>query len=76
MMPWISDNWNNHFRWKGDGPMPADQKEKLREYVKKAHRHGRLVRFWATPENERVWEELLAADVDLIGSDDLERLQQ
>jgi len=76
VMPWISENWNNQFHWKGDGPMPADQREKLRSYVAKAHQHGRLVRFWATPENEAVWQELLAADVDLIGTDQLAQLQQ
>lgn len=75
-MPWVSENWNNHFSWKGDGAMPPDQKEKLQGYVKRAHEHGRLVRFWATPENEEVWKELLAAKVDLIGSDDLGRLQR
>lgn len=76
VLPWISENWNNQFRWKGDGPMPAAEREKLREYVAKAHQHGRLVRFWATPENEAVWQELLAADVDLIGTDRLDRLQR
>jgi hypothetical protein len=76
VMPWISENWNNQFRWKGDGPMPADQRRKLRDYVAKAHEHGRLVRFWATPENEAVWRELLAADVDLTGTDQLEKLQR
>ncbi len=76
VLPWISENWNNQFRWKGDGPMPADQQKKLREFVAKAHQQGRLVRFWATAENEEVWKELLAADVDLIGTDKLDQLQQ
>lgn len=76
VMPWISENWNNQFRWTGSGPMPADQQKKLRDYVATAHEHGRLVRFWATPENEAVWRELLAADVDLIGTDQLDQLQR
>jgi hypothetical protein len=76
VMPLISENWNNQFRWKGDGSMPADQQKKLRDYVANAHQHGRLVRFWATPENEAVWKELLVADVDLIGTDDLDKLQR
>lgn len=76
VMPWISANWTEQFRWRGDGPMPEAERTKLREYVAKAHEHGRIVRFWATPENEAVWKELLAADVDLIGTDDLDRLRQ
>ena len=76
VMPWISENWNSQFHWTGEGPMPAEERSKLRAYVAKAHAHGRLVRFWATPENDAVWQELLAADVDLIGTDKLEKLQR
>lgn len=74
LLPLISDNWNNHFQWKGEGEMPADQKAKLNELVEKAHAKGRLVRFWATPEHPKVWGELDGAGVDLIGTDLLERL--
>lgn len=73
-MPMISDNWSNHFSWQGDGPMPEDARTKLREVVRKAHAEGRVVRFWGTPENEVFWRELRAADVDLIGTDQLARL--
>ncbi|MGZ8901052.1 MAG: hypothetical protein ACXW3Z_13245, partial [Limisphaerales bacterium] len=29
-MPLVSDNWNNHFTWKGSGEFPADEREKLK----------------------------------------------
>ncbi|PQO47913.1 hypothetical protein C5Y93_01930 [Blastopirellula marina] len=74
LLPLISDKWGSHFKWKGEGEMPADQKAKLREIVKKAHAKGRIVRFWATPEHPKVWSELNDAGVDLIGTDMLERL--
>ena len=73
-MPWISDNWNLHFRWYGDGPMPDEQRKKLRAIVSKAHADGRRVRFWGTLDKEGLWNELLAADVDLIGTDNLPKL--
>jgi len=76
LMPLISDNWGKHFRWRGKGPMPTAEREKLRKIVGKAHRAGRRVRFWATPENAAVWNELYDAGVDLINSDDLDGLQQ
>jgi hypothetical protein len=76
LVPWVSANWTLLFRWRGDGPMPDAEKRKLREYVGKAHQHGRLVRFWATPESETVWAELRAAGVDLIGTDKLDELQK
>jgi hypothetical protein len=76
LMPVISDNWRLHFRWRGDGAMPAAERQKLRGVVAKAHAQGRRVRFWATPEKEAFWKELLAAGVDLVNTDELARLGQ
>ena len=75
LVPWISANWNLLFRWRGDGPMPEAEQAKLRGLVEKAHGRGRLVRFWATPETETVWKELLSAGVDLINTDKLGELR-
>ena len=47
---------------------------KLNDIVKKSHAAGRVVRFWKTPEKETVWRELRSAGVDLIGTDELDRL--
>lgn len=76
LMPWISDNWRNHFSWQGDGPMPQPERDKLRALVENVHARHRRVRFWATPDNPNVWKELLAAGVDLINADDLAGLEQ
>jgi hypothetical protein len=73
-MPLISDNWQLHFTWRGTGPMPSTEHDKLRSIVERAHQRGRRVRFWATPENEALWRELAATGVDLINTDDLPRL--
>ncbi len=76
LMPFISASWSSQFRWRGQGPMPAGERARLREMVKKAHRHGRRVRFWATPERPEVWRELRAARVDLINTDRLGQLRE
>ena len=76
LMPLISDNWSNHFRWRGDGPMPAEERQKLREFVEKAHNANRRVRLWATPENRAVWEVLFDSGIDMINTDDLAGLQK
>lgn len=76
LLPWISENWSLLFRWRGDGAMPETERTKLRDFVAKAHKHGRLVRFWYTPEKETVWKELRAAGVDLINTDKLEDLKK
>lgn len=74
LLPLVSDNWRNHFRWQGKGPMPEAERARLRSFVAKAHAKGRRIRFWATPEREAFWKELSDAGVDLIGTDDLTRL--
>ena len=75
LVPWISANWTLLFRWRGEGPIPEAEQRKLRGTVEKAHGRGRLVRFWATPETETVWKELLSAGVDLINTDKLGELR-
>jgi hypothetical protein len=76
LMPLVSDNWEQNFTWEGRGPMPEAERTKLRRFVQEAHKKGRRVRFWATPdrpspERTALWIELLAAGVDYIGTDDL-----
>ena len=80
-IPLISDKWTAYFMWQGTGPMPENERQKLRDIVETAHVQGRRVRFWATPDDrsqarQAVWRELVAAGVDLINTDDLEGLQQ
>ncbi|MFI7005000.1 phosphatidylinositol-specific phospholipase C/glycerophosphodiester phosphodiesterase family protein [Streptomyces sp. NPDC050145] len=79
-VPLISDNWSNNFTWRGVGPIPAAERDKLRQIVGAAHAAGRRVRFWATPDlagpqRDAVWAELTAADVDHLNTDDLAGLQ-
>jgi hypothetical protein len=79
LTPLVSDNWTSLFTWTGTGPMPAEEKTKLRDIVRTAHRAGQRVRFWATPDipgapRDAVWRELVAADVDHINTDDLKGL--
>jgi hypothetical protein len=81
VMPMISDQWVKSFTWRGEGPMPQEERQRLNEIVRMAHAKGRLVRFWLTPddrsrEREAVWRQLLAAGVDLINTDDLKGLQE
>jgi hypothetical protein len=80
-IPLISDNWTNHFTWRGSGEMPETERQKLRGIVETAHANGQRVRFWETPdqpgtERDAVWSELLDAGVDHINTDDLTGLQE
>jgi hypothetical protein len=80
LVPLISDNWTKFFTWQGVGEMPAEERARLHEIVATAHANGQQVRFWATPDlalpnREAVWRELVAADVDVLNTDDLAGLQ-
>ncbi len=76
LMPMISDRWSSHFRWRGEGNFPSNERQRLREVVARAHAADRRVRFWATPENPLVWNELQSAGVDHINTDQLEALRE
>lgn len=81
LIPIISDRWPSHFSYKGSGPMPQQQLQKLKTIVETAHKKGRIVRFWATPdipspERQNLWRQLLTNGVDLLNTDDLPGLQK
>ncbi|KJY44077.1 hypothetical protein VR41_00175 [Streptomyces sp. NRRL B-1568] len=78
--PLISDNWNEHFGWQGNGPVPERERALLRRITATAHAEHRHVRFWATPDQpgparDALWRELLAAGVDYLNTDDLAGLE-
>ncbi len=72
LVPWMSDDWQRYFTWRGEGPIPDDDRRQLRDIVTKAHKQGRRVRFWNSPDEPGFWSELLADGVDLINTDDLD----
>jgi hypothetical protein len=75
-IPWISSSWGSSFKWRGTGEMPAEEKEKLKQLVTRAHRHQRQVRFWGAPDEPAFWEQMLAQDVDWINTDNLAGLRK
>lgn len=76
LIPLISDNWQQYFSWRGDGPLPEKERVKLQEFVQRAHEQGRRIRFWDAPDSMTGWRELQSAGVDLIGTDNLEGLKR
>jgi hypothetical protein len=75
-IPLISSNWTLNFKWRGVGAFPSEEKQKLREFVARAHAQGRRLRFWSAPDSPPGWRELLAAGVDLINTDNLDGLEE
>ena len=73
-MPWISDSWRSHFKWRGRGELSLEEQTKLSRIVQQAHKDGQKVRFWAVPDNPAAWAVLQKAGVDFINTDRLEEL--
>lgn len=76
LYPVISDNWGNYFTWDGTGTIPEQEYDMLESLVSQAHDEGKLIRFWATPDSDTMWEVLTSAGVDIINADDVTGLQQ
>ena len=76
LIPLISDSWNQVFKWRWIGPMPDEERQKLKQIVEKTHAQGRILRFWATPDRPEAWKILFDAGVDLINTDDLAGLRR
>lgn len=76
LIPLISDNWKQHFSWRGSEACSAAERQKLKRLVQGAHEQGRKIRFWGAPDTHAGWRELQAAGVDLIGTDNLSGLAE
>ncbi|MCL4180834.1 MAG: phosphatidylinositol-specific phospholipase C/glycerophosphodiester phosphodiesterase family protein [Verrucomicrobia bacterium] len=76
LIPLVSDNWQAHFQWRGNGPLTEPECMKLRELVRRAHEQGRAIRFWANPDLPEGWAALRNAGVDLINTDNLSGLRE
>ena len=74
LAPVISDNYSDFFTWKGEGEMPADQLQKMREIIRKVHDEGKLFRWWGAPDTEQFKRFFIKEGVDLVGADDLNGL--
>lgn len=79
LIPLVSDNWTQHFKWRGrpeDGSLPKAERAKLKELVAKAHAQGRRLRLWGAPDAPAMWKEQRDAGVDMINTDKLPELQK
>lgn len=73
---WYALDWSSQIRWNGYGDMPAEDRAWLQSWVNLAHNKGRRLRIWNAPDDRQVWNEMLAAGVDLIGADDIADLRE
>ena len=72
----ISDDWEDHFSWRGLGSLSERDSRRLAQRIEEAHRGGYRLRFWNIPSpgrqrTEAVWSQLLDAGVDLLSVEDV-----
>lgn len=68
---YIADNWLLQVRWLGIGRFDSVRRQQFLDSVVRAHTQGRIIRYWGTPDNPAVWNNLIDARVDFIGSENL-----
>ncbi len=71
-----SCKYSSLIQWRGKGDLPYYEKQRLCRFVNMAHRFGKKVRLWKSPDNPVVWNALLQCGVDLINTDKLVKLRQ
>jgi alkaline phosphatase len=72
----MSDNFTKYSAWKGVGPMPLSDSERLKAIINFVHSKGKKVRFWATPDMPDAWQTLIALGVDYISTDKVSEVSQ
>lgn len=75
LYPLASCRYSRIIKWKGKGGLDESDRLRLQQFVSSAHTAGRKVRLWASPENEKVWHELINNHVDFINTDELNHLR-
>ncbi len=71
-----SCKYSSLIKWRGKGDLPFYEKQRLCRFVDIAHKFGKKVRLWKSPDNPVVWNALLQCGVDLINTDKLIKLRQ
>lgn len=72
----LSDNFVRYTLWRGNGLLPEKDSLLIKQYVDKAHRLGKKIRFWNAPDNPESWKVLMELGVDYINTDEIEGLSR
>jgi hypothetical protein len=67
--PWVSASWHGLFGRRRVDQLSAQERSQLMTWCSKAQESGQQLRFWATPEDPELWEDLLSLGVYRINTD-------
>jgi alkaline phosphatase len=60
--------------WKGIGPIPQNDYNRLKQIIDSVHTAGKPIRFWAAPDTDEAWKQQMKLHVDLVGTDKINEL--
>jgi alkaline phosphatase len=70
----VSLSFERYTSWKGENEIDKKDKKLLQHIVDTVHHAGKTIRFWAAPDNEASWKLQMKLGVDLIGTDQIDKL--
>ena len=70
----MSDDFRKYSLWNGIGTIPTADSLKLAFYIAKMHTLHMKIRFWAAPDNENTWQQLMQLKVDYLNTDHIEQI--
>ncbi|MGV3508500.1 MAG: phosphatidylinositol-specific phospholipase C/glycerophosphodiester phosphodiesterase family protein [Sphingobacteriaceae bacterium] len=70
----VSLYFKKYSKWKGEGKIPTEDRNRLQHVIDSVHTAGKPIRFWAAPDNKIAWTELMKLRVDYIGTDKIDEL--
>lgn len=65
----LSQNFKMFSNWNGLGRLTAEDMEKVKQVINKAHQKGLRIRFWAAPDTKTAWGRFAKMGVDYINTD-------
>ncbi|MEO8414302.1 MAG: alkaline phosphatase [Ginsengibacter sp.] len=69
----VSLSFERYSHWNGEGAIPAKDKNLLIHVIDSVHHAGKQIRFWAAPDDENSWIMQMEVDVDLLGTDKIDK---
>lgn len=70
----VSFPLSKYVKWNGKGVLNKEEIARVQGAIDSAHRVGKKIRFWETPDTESSWLALMRLGVDVIGTDSIEQL--
>lgn len=70
----ISTNFTDHTKWNGKGVLTKADETKIAAIIDAAHKKGKKIRFWGSPDFNNAWIAYMKLGVDVLNSDNVSQL--